>query len=233
MYCSGCGKENENNKQFCVYCGNKLSSDQLLGKKQDEPGTIIPQPSGHNQIGEAVPQIRPWVRFFARFIDIGWSYCLTLVFFAVLGIFIYLILPKNDFLSNISPVTDIIITTLTTFLLLALIEPFFISNYGQTPGKWLLKTKVMNSDGSLLTFSQALNRSLSVYSRGFLLGIPFLNWITLLIESTKLEKEGKTTWDRKGEFIVQHEKIGILRVIVAIIFVVLIRAFMMYMMPAD
>jgi uncharacterized RDD family membrane protein YckC len=231
MYCSHCGSELESGSEFCTNCGNKVSAAHPgTMKKPDIIGTVSPPAIGQPPVGEPVPQIRPWVRFFARFIDFGWSYLLTMGIFVVFGVFFYLLNPKIDF-SNIPPFMDILITTMTTFLVLALIEPFFISKYGQTPGKWLFKTRVMKSDGSLLTFSQAMDRSLSVYIRGYLLGIPFLNFITLLIESSKLEKEGKTTWDRKGGFIVRHEKIGILRVIVAVVILVLLRIFMIGMTP--
>ena len=212
---------------FFEILGNNLSGGQLKGKKQDEFGTITSRPFVQNQTGEAVPQIRPWVRFFARFIDMALSNFLVLLLTYLLILNIRLTDP--DFVLDISPSVDFLITSMATFLLLALIEPRFISKYGQTPGKWLLNTKVMNSDGSLLTYSQAMSRSLSVYTRGYLLGIPFLYLITLLIESSKLEKEGKTSWDNKGGFIVRHEKIGIFRVIVAIIFVALFRIIMMYM----
>jgi uncharacterized RDD family membrane protein YckC len=233
MFCTECGRENEADTEFCIYCGKKISAHQTVPTRPDELGKIPPLPPDKSQGDETVPQIRPWVRFFARFIDVGLSYCVTLVFFIVLGFLIYILFPQNNFFSNISSVMDILITTLTTFLVLALIEPFFLSAFGQTPGKWLLKTRVNNADGSLLTFSQALSRSFSVYTRGFLFGIPFLNWITLLIESSKLEKEGKTTWDKKGNFIVRHEKIGIPRVIAAFIIVVGFRLLMMSLMPSD
>ena len=119
---------------------------------------------------------------------------------------------------------------MSSYLLLALIEPFFIANFGQTPGKWLLKTKVLNAGGGLLTFSQALTRSFSVYTRGYLLGIPILFFVTLLIEDSRLEKEGKTSWDRDGGFVVHHEEIGTLRVIAAVIFFVITRIIQMWSM---
>jgi hypothetical protein len=125
-------------------------------------------------------------------------------------------------------VLDLIITTMITWFLLALIEPFFISHYGSTPGKWLLMTKVMNPDGTNLTYSQAMSRSLKVYTRGFLLGIPLLMFITLFIESSKLEKEGKTSWDAQGGFIVSHQKIGALRTIAAIILLIILRVIQTY-----
>jgi uncharacterized RDD family membrane protein YckC len=231
MYCPECGSWIEPGSEFCTNCGNKISTSQSgIVTKPDMPRTVPPPNTLSSSDGETVSQIRPWVRFFARFIDVGWSYLVALGVFIVLGMFIALIAPNTN-ISDIPAIVDILITTMMTFLILALIEPFFIANYGQTPGKWLFKTRVTKGDGSLLTFSEAWNRSFSVYIRGYLLGLPFVNWITLFIESSKLEKEGKTTWDQKGGFVVRHEKIGIPRVIAAFIIIVLIRFFMSSMLP--
>jgi uncharacterized RDD family membrane protein YckC len=233
MYCSNCGKELENDAQFCIHCGSKSVSARPLEKRSDAPGPAMPQSSRQDQQGEAVPQIRPWVRFFARLIDIGLIYILLLGIFVVLGVLIYIMLPQSSkgFLAAVSDMPgalDLLVTTMSAFLLLALIEPFFISQYGYTPGKWLLKTKVMNPDGTNLTYSQAFSRSFKVYTRGFLLGIPFLMFITLFIESSRLEKKGKTSWDAQGGFVVSHQKIGILRTITAIILFVFLRGIQMY-----
>ncbi len=132
-----------------------------------------------------------------------------------------------------NPALDIVFSSMATILVVALFEPFFITNYGQTPGKWLLGTKVLNSDGGRLTPSQAATRSFEVYSYGYLLGIPFIFFITLLIESSRLEKEGKTSWDRRGGFIVRHEKIGALRVIIAVLIFIFIRAIQLWSLKSN
>jgi len=212
MYCPNCGREIEDNSKFCTICGSSLS----IGTKpvQDRPT-------------ESVPQIRPWVRFFARLIDIGLVYLLLIV---VLGVCSLIFPPIAGALAYLArnPAIDIVLTTMVTILILALIEPLFITNYGQTPGKWLLNTKVLNSEGGFLTPSQAWERSLGVYIYGFLIGIPVIFLVTLLIESSRLEKEGKTSWDRKGGFIVRHEKIGVLRGIIAFLIFIIIRAIQMW-----
>jgi uncharacterized RDD family membrane protein YckC len=217
MYCPNCGREIEDNSKFCTICGSSLS----IGTKpvQDRPT-------------ESVPQIRPWVRFFARLIDIGLVYLLLIV---VLGVCSLIFPPIAGALAYLArnPAIDIVLTTMVTILILALIEPLFITNYGQTPGKWLLNTKVINSEGGNLTPSQAWERSLGVYIYGFLIGIPVIFLVTLLIESSRLEKEGKTSWDRKGGFIVRHEKIGVLRGIIAFLIFIMIRAIQMWSMSLN
>ena len=233
MYCSRCGRENENDTQFCIHCGNNLSRNPVIERKPDSAVIGVFQPPMEGQQHEIVPQIRPWVRFFARIIDIWLTQFLLFGILVVLGFTFAILNPRFGeavikSLSNIDPTLDMIITLMVSLLLLAMIEPFFLSNYGYTPGKWLLQTRVVNPDGTNLTFSQAMNRSLSVYSRGFLFGIPFLSLITLLIESSKLEKEGKTTWDRNGGHVILHNRIGVPRTMAAIILLVIIRVIMLF-----
>lgn len=224
MYCPNCGKEIEENSQFCTNCGSILSAGTKSVLKPDGARPVTQQSTA-----ESVPQIRPWVRFFARFIDIGIVYFLLIL---VLGVCSLIFPPIANALAVLAknPVIDIVFSTMATILILALIEPLFIANYGQTPGKWLLNTKVLNSEGGLLTPSQAKQRSFGVYIYGYLFGIPGIFLITLLIESSRLEKEGKTSWDRKGGFIVRHEKIGVLRVIIAFFVFILIRGVQMWSM---
>jgi len=234
MYCSKCGKENDNKTHFCIHCGNNLSSDPVIVRRPDSAVIGVSQPATPSQHNESGPQIRPWVRFFARLIDI-WLAQLLLLGIGFAFLIPYAILDSRASLAvgnallNINPVLDLILTFMLSLLLLALIEPYFLSNYGYTPGKWLLQTRVVNPDGTNLTLTQGRNRSFSVYSRGFLFGIPLLFLITLLIESSKLEKEGKTTWDSKGGFVVMHNEIGIPRTIAAIILLIGIRIIMAWL----
>jgi uncharacterized RDD family membrane protein YckC len=233
MYCSRCGREIDSDTQFCIHCGNNLSRNPVMERKPDSAVIGVSQPVTQDQQKEVVPQIRPWVRFFARIIDIWLTQFLLLGILVFLGITLVILDPRSgqafiNAFSNIDPTLDMIFTFMVSLLVLALIEPFFLSNFGYTPGKWLLQTRVVNPDGTNLTFSQAMNRSLSVYIRGFLLGIPFFSLITLLIESSKLEKEGKTTWDRNGGHVILHNRIGVPRTIAAIILLVTIRVIMLF-----
>lgn len=57
------------------------------------------------------------------------------------------------------------------FMLLA--EPFFLSHFGTTPGKWIMGLSVKNYDGNNLTYELAFSRTWSVFLYGLGLGIPF------------------------------------------------------------
>jgi uncharacterized RDD family membrane protein YckC len=232
MYCTECGGENDNDKQFCIHCGNRLSGNPVMKRKTDPAATGSSQPAMQSYQNKSVPQVRPWVRFVARIIDIWLTQILLLGIIIVFVIMLAILIPQSlptivNSSKNINPTLDLVITLMVSLLILAFIEPFFISNYGFTPGKWLMQTRVINPDGTNLTFSQAMNRSFAVYTRGFCIGIPVLFIITLLMESTKLENEGKTSWDAKGGYVVLHNEIGIPRTIAAIILLIVMRLIMM------
>jgi uncharacterized RDD family membrane protein YckC len=177
-----------------------------------EPAVVEPRPEKPEK-----SQIRPWVRFFARYIDLGIS--TAIIFVILLGLAV-LYEPLQIALANLNPLTDIIITTFVsiTFWILVL-EPVFISRFGGTPGKMLLKVSVRGAGGALLTYNQALSRSIHVWSRGYACGIVGLNIITLLIASSDLEKKGRTWWDARGNIAVRHEIIGAARGTLAVVII--------------
>jgi hypothetical protein len=98
------------------------------------------------------------------------------------------------------------------------IESLLLSTIGTTPGKWLFKIRLIPPSGERPKYSTALSRSLKVWWRGLGMGFPFVSLITMTIAYEKLKKNGITTWDKDGGFIVVHERIGPLRVIVAAAF---------------
>lgn len=141
-----------------------------------------------------VPKVRPWVRYWARTLDI---FLLNAIFYMgcimigerIEGVSIYL-------MGMILPVAWLFI------------EPIFLSSCGATPGKLLLRTKVYGQSGQFLTYSDALNRSMNVWVIGEALYIPIVLVITNLVAYNKLTKNGITTWDKAGNYTVTHNKIG-------------------------
>lgn len=150
------------------------------------------------------PQIRPWVRYWARMIDL-------LLFSLLLGFVIGIIYP---------PVLEINDTLLGIILLFVyvFVEPIMLTSWGTTPGKALLRVRLRKSTGDKPTYSEALSRSFSVWLRGFGLGIPLVSLITLITSYNKLTKKRITTWDEEGDFNVSHRIIGAIRIIVMILF---------------
>lgn len=154
-------------------------------------------------IEHTVSQIRPWVRYFARIIDI-------LIFSFLVGFSLAFIAPS---------VLDIpeIVLTMGILFVWVFQESVLLANCGTTPGKWLFKIKVRDSRGRKLKFSDALNRSFSVWLKGMGAGIPLISLITLLTSRSKLKNDGVTAWDEEGGYVVRHGKIGALRSIVIVI----------------
>lgn len=153
---------------------------------------------------EIVSQVRPWVRYWARNFD-------YVVFSLIVGFILNVIVP------SVLDLPENIIGILVVFIWV-FVESSLLSSWGTTPGKWLLRTTLRDSAGQKLTFSSAFNRSFSVWWRGVGIGFPIVILITSIVAHGKLTKEGVTTWDREGGFVVSHKKIGALRVIVTILF---------------
>jgi len=53
-------------------------------------------------------------------------------------------------------------------------------------------------------------------------GHPHISLFTLLHAESVLSRDGITSWDREGGFIVRHEKIGVMRTTVAVVFLGLV-----------
>lgn len=147
------------------------------------------------------PQVRPWVRYGARFVDFvvgATATCLVMLLAApaVLG------WPEIA-LNMIFP------------LYWVFVESAFLASWGTTPGKWLLRVTVRNGDGSKLTLRQAVTRSFRVWWRGLGTGFPLAELFTNIVAYRKLTEVGKTTWDRDGGHVVTHRQVGVLRGLIA------------------
>jgi uncharacterized RDD family membrane protein YckC len=127
--------------------------------------------------GESVSQVRPWVRYFDRSIDM-------IILGIVIGFIRLFIDPSANYNSNGVGFVMLIIWIF--------IEARMISHSGCTPGKRLLKTKVFDKNNNKLTFAQALKRSFLVWFMGMGLGI--FSLITMIIGFFELRKEKTTSW---------------------------------------
>ena len=178
----------------------------FLSSKGESEKTTSQFYSDRKTSGEtsAVFQIHPWVRFFARSID-----------YSLFGFFLISI-NVNHTLSEFD-IPIVIFPALLIFLWI-FVEAGFLSIFGTTPGKWLLRTRVVNLFQHKPDFLSALRRSLSVWCNGMGVGIPFITPITMIIAYYKLRRERHAVWDIDGGFFVKHRKISILRAILALLF---------------
>ena len=155
----------------------------------------------------AASQIRPWLRCLARSIDY------LLFGFFLISINIDRTLSKFD-------IPIIIFPALLIFIWI-FVEAGFLSIFGTTPGKWLLRTRVVNIFQHKPDFLNALRRSLSVWCNGMGVGIPFITPITMVISYYKLRRERHAVWDLDGGFFVKHRKISISRALLTVLFFII------------
>jgi hypothetical protein len=155
------------------------------------------------------PQIRPWVRYFARMTDF---YLFNVIFIIVVAFF----LPNMfESLFEIGLLATALILAIWTFF-----EAFMLSMWGTTPGKWLLSTSVLDVRNNKLSYSKALSRSWQVYIKGLGLGIVPFNIVAMIIAYHTLtrNKLGRTTWDLDGGYRVRHKKLRSMRVAFLVLF---------------
>ena len=134
----------------------------------------------------------PWRRFFARSCDLS---LYNLVWY-VLAYFL--------FHWNISKLTYL--STIVSCVLMVLIEPLFMRLFGTTPGKAVFGIRVLNPDGSRLTFTQGLVRTWSVLTKGYGLNIPIYS-LYRHYKSYKLCKEsGEMSWDEELSYTILDKK---------------------------
>lgn len=204
MFCNHCGKTTADNANYCRHCGASLAS-------------ITPQPMYDNSVNMhasppeftqtlTVAQVRPWVRYWARMFDI---YVASFLGGLAIAIFYPDALNEEGF--------DLLFGLSVIFAWI-FIESMILSIFGTTPGKWLFKIKLMEANGGGLKFDTALSRSFKVWWRGLGTGFPLISLITLSVAHGKLTKNGITSWDSDGGVSVTHDRIGPLRVIIALIF---------------
>jgi uncharacterized RDD family membrane protein YckC len=147
-----------------------------------------------------VPQVRPWIRFLARGIDINLWLLLVYIFY-------YAIRPL------LPGIPDGVLAMIGLFLY-NFVEPVSFALYGTTVGKWFLKVYVRTVTGEHLTYGRALGRTFGIWIKGLALGIPLLNLIAMGIAFGRLTENKVTDWDREGRFRVYHGRVGALRTVI-------------------
>jgi uncharacterized RDD family membrane protein YckC len=176
---------------------------QLIPTANETPKTDELVTAG---VSPLLQQGRPWPRFFARCIDIM---LFAILIGIILGIFSPGLLEIND------TILGILLTLAFVFA-----EPLMFSTWGTTPGKWLLTIKVRNLDGTRMTYSKALDRSLLVWIKGLGLGIPIVTLFTQLYSYNTLKKKGVASWD-KDRFYVTHGKISEWKIAIVVIIILI------------
>ena len=175
-----------------------------------QPQTIVS--SGlSTEDSTSVNRPRPWVRLWARTIDI-----FIWVFLALVPLYALFPALQNKEYENL-----IAIIILIPYVF---VEAAMLSTWGTTPGKTLLRIQLRKCDGSKLSYEDALKRAIKVWFRGMGMNIPIANIVTHIIACCRLEKNGVTSWDEQGAFKVTHQTVGAGRAIIVILIFVAVFA---------
>ena len=161
------------------------------------------------QASTSLQAVRPWVRYLARMIDF-------LMFSFVAGAILGVVLTIMDNIALLDNFNDYLLGFILAFIYV-FIEPIILSVCGNTFGKWLLKIKIQDKEGNKPTFAIAFRRSFFVWFYGLGAGFPIIQLFTLISAHSNLTKRGGTTWDKKYNLTVIHQKIGIVRTTIAIL----------------
>ena len=147
------------------------------------------------------------VRLWARVLDLFLVQCLVLG--VVLGAG-WLTLQEMWLGGNL-------LVQLTPAAVLVVIETITISLFGTTPGKWLLRVKIVpDSDQAKIPLSISLYRALTVWWRGVGFWLVPINIFMMALSQAALLRTGKTPWDEACNLRVEYGKIDRNRVFLAI-----------------
>lgn len=164
------------------------------------------------EVGSLEPH--PWIRYGARYID---SFLYSFCFGFVLGIL-------DKAFSYQVQMNPLVLTALAVTSGTLLLEPYFLSSLGTTPGKWLFQVRIRNVNGSHLSFDQAIQRSLRVVVRGLGLGVPMIAIPLMIYQYRRLKSKGRTSWDEHLNVLSSHRKIGEARTFSALALIGLVLA---------
>lgn len=171
------------------------------------PETPAKAPAAANEPARPdVDRPRPWLRFWARMVDMIWFSCVLVV--------VLRILPQPFVQWLAQTIRSQMLLDPLMLLLYAPLEAWLLSRFGTTPGKALLRIQVRTLAGGLPVFRQAMYRSLLVYIRGLALGLPLLSLVAMFWCKFRLQQARVTSWDESSETRVEHGEPGALRYVV-------------------
>lgn len=128
-----------------------------LNRSPSEPPAAPPKTDAYH------PPMHPWRRYFARTLD----YNLYLLPLELLTLLCFHINPG----SNSGRIITLICNALAYVLMLVL-EPLLLHCFGTTAGKWLFGLRIINADGTKLTYEEGIQRTWGVIRRGYGFFIP-------------------------------------------------------------
>ena len=147
----------------------------------------------------AVAQRVPWRRYWARSFD--------MVLYGMIALSVAaLVFHAIHRASGITLLHRIVLWAVQ-LVLLVLLEPFFLSRFGTTPGKWIMGLGVTDPDGGRLTFDNALTRTVVVLCCGLGFGLPLVGLYTEIRSHVLCERGEPLAWEDNSVITVRDRKI--------------------------
>lgn len=140
---------------------------------------------------------RPFVRYFARFIDLMIGRVAIILAF----VFILRVNPLSLAMTSYSgETTQKAAMLMTVYDILAIgivfiVEPLLIHFFGTTPGKRIFGIRIVSEDGSRLTLGQAFRRSALLLIFGCGVYLPVLYIITQIVSFNRCRRGTVLRWD--------------------------------------
>ncbi|MDO4269591.1 MAG: MerR family transcriptional regulator [Eubacteriales bacterium] len=197
-------REGEQARAVCrAICADRAEWDGLDVDKYESLAVLpVHQRGQHADDKDRLPPAgHPWRRYFARSVD------LALYGLPVMLVEMRLLRFNPALLSFAGRLLEIVVTGYIAIALMLLFEPLFLSQWGTTPGKWLLGLAVRDYGGSKLSRSRAFGRTWGVFQYGFGWKIPFYEWYRGW-KSYCACTEADLDWDTENEcaVVVRHEE---------------------------
>lgn len=221
-YCDQCGKKILREAQFCRYCGQKVFFEKNMhdaegrDKKLDNMVESTSDGKMNNEIKNTLP--RPWIRLWARYIDIS--------IFGLLGGFLISLI--YDVKSG--PFFGITLTGYGIIVLSVIVlESICLTLFGGTPGKWLANIRIADFEGKRPSIKQSLDRTFLVWEKGMWFGVPILFFIPMYLAKKKLDNNGSTSWDIICRLTVYHRPVSAIRyvgIVVAIVALMILNSYL-------
>ncbi|MDP6963021.1 MAG: RDD family protein [Planctomycetota bacterium] len=168
----------------------------------DEQGVASHPLSQPRSATQQVNSQNAWKRFVARMFD---SVCYVIIG----GILMAVFMTEEQLEQAVGTFSGMSGYSFVLMLSLGLIEAAFISKWGMTPGKWVMRIRVVHKDQRFLSYFEALKRTLFVFVRGMGLGLFPLNVIFNALSYVEVTQTGNAIWDKRLGIEVQHAQMHI------------------------
>lgn len=141
-----------------------------------------------DEVGEIRAQATPWTRLWARLLDLT-------IYLAPLSLLVGYLFPDFVMLPIFAGNGGSSLLGALLLPLAMVLDAGVISVFGNSPGKWLIGTRVETIRHERPDFGTALNRNFLLYLKGIGLGIPIIAIVQYFINFSKLRNGRQSSWD--------------------------------------